>query len=248
MSRDPTKETAVSIGAGPLDPLAGLPPMLLSAFGIMWPMERTRRALAWDEPEEYDAEEAYRIYQAAFADALTVSLVQAARSRSHEIYIKFRTELDRAKDAVEEGARLRRTHGVGWFDPLLVSWLRAYRAIEWYQAQLGTAIATAVTEPFRSYLKPDSQITAREFFRPAALAGLRDAVLTAMFDPEPFVQKVQEFFGSFRQTRHKVVHEDYQPQLDETNACVTAAIAIYNLADHQLNRLHTTPLDAPDFS
>jgi hypothetical protein len=96
-------------------------------------MENVRRALGWDEPSEYDHEEAYRIYQAAFQDALTVSLVQAPRSRSHEIYIEWRGELDRAKEAVESAARLQRRPGVGWFDPLLVAWLRAYRAIEWYQ-------------------------------------------------------------------------------------------------------------------
>lgn len=213
------------------------------------PMEYTRRALGWNDPEEVDLEEAYRIYQAAFEDALTDSLVGAACSRSHEILVTpFMTELLSAKRGVEEAARLRRTTGVGWFDPLLVSWLRAYRAIEWYQTQLGTAIANAVTEPFGAFLKPGSAVTAREFFRPAALAGLRDAVLTAMFDPEPFVQNVKEFSDTFRQTRHTIVHQVYQPTLDETTSCVRAAIGIYTLVSNKLNSTHPKPLDPPDFS
>jgi hypothetical protein len=64
-----------------------------------------------------------------------------------------------------------------------ISWFRAYRAIEWYESELSTAIAGAVTDPFEKYLKPDSTIKARKFFRPAALLALRDAVLTIMFEP-----------------------------------------------------------------
>lgn len=212
-------------------------------------MEFTRRALGWVDPDEEERQQRlaeYQIYQEAFQVALSDSLVSAARSRSHEIRITFRTELQSAKEAVEEAARLRDASGVGWFDPLFVSWLRAFRGIEWYQAQLGTAIANAVTRPFSEYLRPESAITAREFFRPAALGALRDAVLTAMFDPEPFVQRVKEFDNRFRQTRHKVVHEVYQPQLEETKECVTAAIAIYTLVDNKLNSMNTIPLEPPN--
>src|SRR6202042_3278668 len=82
-------------------------------------------------------EETYQIYRDAFEVALTDSLVQAARSRSHEIYIEFRTELQSAKEAVEEAAGLVAAGGIGSFDPLLVSWLRAYSATEWYHSELG---------------------------------------------------------------------------------------------------------------
>ncbi|HEY2476809.1 MAG TPA: hypothetical protein VGI19_18655 [Candidatus Cybelea sp.] len=201
------------------------------------------------EMAEMDAwvrgEQEYAIYQDAFHVALSDSLVQAARTRSHQIYTTVYTELLSARNCVNEAVRLMTGSGVGYFDPLLVAWLRAYRATEWYEAQLGTAIATAVTEPFNAYLKPGGTITAREFFKPTALRGLRDAVLAAMFDPEPFVQTVKEFVDRFGRTRHTIVHEVYQPQVAETKACVAGAIAIYNLADGALNGMHRMPLDIP---
>jgi hypothetical protein len=214
----------------------------------MPPMKYSRRAFGFVDPDEEERQQRlleYQIYQEAFQVALSDSLVSAARSRSHEIFMSFRLELQLAKEAVEEGHRLLLAGGVGSFDALLVSWFRAYRAIEWYESELGTAIANAVTEPFSHYLKPGSPLKAREFFRPAALRGLREEVLTVMFEPAAFVSAVKAFFGGHQQIRHTIAHGIYQPKLPESKGCVTDAIAIYTLVDNKLYSM-PTPLDPPD--
>jgi hypothetical protein len=213
-------------------------------------MEYTRRALGWDDPDDEAQQRAleYQIYQEAFQVALSDSLVSAARSCSHEIHVRLFSELLSAKQAVEEAARIEAGPRVGRFDPLLLSWFRAYRAIEWYESELADAIANAITDPFSQYLKPGTTIKAWEFFRADVLAGLRRAVLNAMFDPAPFVSTVENFYSQHRQKRHSIVHGIYQPELPESKACVTDAIAIYTLVDDKLNSMHTTALDAPDFS
>lgn len=213
------------------------------------PMHFTRRALGLDADDEAERRALeYELYQDYFQVTLSDSLVAAARSRSHESYIGFRTELQSAKESVEEAHRCIVGGGAGSFDPLLVSWFRAYRAVEWYESELATAIANRVTKPFSKYLKQGSTLKAREFFRLDILVGLRSAVLSTMFDPAPFVSTVTTFFGNYRQKRHSIVHGIYQPVLTESTACVTDAIAIYTLVDNKLNSMHQTPLDAPDLS
>jgi hypothetical protein len=69
-----------------------------------------------------------------------------------------------------------------------------------------------------------------------------------MLHSAPFVERLKDFFKVFSQTRNTIVHGVYQPKLDETDDCVTTAIAIYNIADVQLNKLHPTPLEPPDLS
>jgi hypothetical protein len=56
------------------------------------------------------------------------------------------------------------------------------------------------------------------------------------------------FYGKHRKTRNSIMHGVYQPKLPESKACVTDAIAIYNLVDNKLNHMHPTQLEPPDFS
>jgi hypothetical protein len=185
-----------------------------------------------------------RFYQQAFKSAISGSPVSAAQSRSHHIFLQLFTELQGAKQAVEFAA-IRYQKGHGYFDPLLVAWLRAYRAIEWCESELGLAVADAVTSPFSEYLNSDSKVRASEFFRPAALKALLNAVLNAAFDPAPFVATLKAFYEKHRQIRHAVVHGTYQPKMDETKELLTDAIAIYTPIDNQLNPMNPTPLSPP---
>jgi hypothetical protein len=211
-------------------------------------MESVRRALGLVDPDEEERQQRlaeYLFYQEAFQVALGDSLVSAARARSHEILMSFRMELQSVRDSANEAARRIAAGGVGSSDPLLDSWFRAYRAVDGYESELSASIANAVTGPFERYLKADSTIKAREFFRPAALLGRRDAVLTVMFEPAAFVPAVKAFYDRHRQIRHTIVHGTYQPKAPESKACVTDAIAIYTLVDNKMNSMRTTPLEPP---
>lgn len=199
------------------------------------------------EDERRPAEE-YEIYQTAFKVALSDSLVGAAQACDHRIRTEFFTALHAAKESIEEAARRVKDGGVGSFDMLLVSFVRGYRAIEWYHTQLSAAIAAALTEPFDEYVKQGAKIKAWQLFRPGPMAGLRNTVLKATFDPAPFVDAVADFYGRHDEIRHATMHGNHQPTLDEAKTCVTDAIAIYNLVDERLNTMHRLPLDGPDFS
>jgi hypothetical protein len=192
--------------------------------------------------EERQREEDYRTYQNAFKLALTDSPVLAVSARHHKIAILFRTEVDFAKSAVEEAARLLRGPRVGSSNCLVASWVRAYRAVEWYHYELAEAVAHSVAEPFKDYLKPESTIRAREFLKPAFMKGLRDAVLTAAFEPVPVVTQVEDFFGKYRQVRHTIVHAVYAPNLQESEACVGDAIALYNMVDKHFAGVAPAPI------
>jgi len=135
-------------------------------------VEGVGRAFGWVGPEEQERQQRlaeYLTYQEAFKVTLSDSPVSAARSRSHEIFVLFCCQIHNAKTTLEEAHRQMLAGGGGSIDSLLVAWIRAYRAVEWYESELSSAIAEAVTKPFQDYLKPDSPVKPWHLFRQAPL-------------------------------------------------------------------------------
>jgi hypothetical protein len=99
------------------------------------------------EDERVRADEYYQIFRDSFEAERSENLTSAARSRHHRIILDFRTELDFAKSAFTEAEAARASTGTGWMNLLFAAYMRAYRAVEWYQLELGGAIADAMVQP-----------------------------------------------------------------------------------------------------
>ena len=198
--------------------------------------------------EEWQAQEDaltdyYEIFRDSFVTELADSPQSAVRKRHHEIILDFRTELDFAKTAFEDAERARGTTGTGWMSLLLAAYFSAYRAVEWYQSELGTAIAEAMAKPFSQYLKPGTRITAREFFRPKVMGAFRNAVLDKTFEPLKLSKQLKEFRKEHSDGRNDIAHSIDRPTPAQTKSCVSDAIKLYNLLAKQLNRTNPVLLE-----
>lgn len=192
--------------------------------------------------DDYD----YELYRAAFDVERTRSLVDAVERQHHSIATDFHTELGFAKTALDEAVNAVSTTRTRWMNPTLLAWLRAYRAIDWYRNELGQAVSDALAHPYAEYIREGSTLRARDLFRVGAMRGLRDSVLDEAFKSEPFVEKMNGFFGAYKAVRHKVVHGIHKPTIQEAHACLTDAIAIHDMADAHFNRVAPAPIGAPD--
>jgi hypothetical protein len=209
------------------------------------PPEETPDYEEWQTEEEAlaQAEEFYEVFRDSFETQLAGSPASAVRARHHSIILKIYTELHFAKSAFDEAEAARTTSGVAWMNLMLVAYLRAFRGIEWYHSQLGEAAVEAMAQPFTKYLKPDTKIKAREFFRLEVMTAFRNSVLDEAFEPLIITKELQTFYTRHREGRNKLAHTIADPIAPVTKACVSDAIAFHNLVANKLDSFNPIILD-----
>jgi hypothetical protein len=188
-----------------------------------------------DENERARAAEYYAIFRDAVQAERADSLQSGVRKRHHEIILqKVYPELAFAKSAFEDAEQARNSTGTNWMNLMFAAYLRAYRAVEWYQAQLGAAIADTMVQPFAQYVKDGAPLP-RDFFRPGVMTAFRDAILDETFEPLPISEELKTFFDTHRAMRNLLAHTLQDPSPVTTKPCVVDAIDLYNRVATQLD-------------
>jgi hypothetical protein len=126
----------------------------------------------------------------------------------------------------------------------LLAFVRAYRAVDWYQTKLRDAIVEAFARPFNHLFKKG--VKPRAFFRDNVLTSLQDAVLDEAFHSNLVRSTITEFYFTHSSVRNDVIHGLSIPTVDQTRAIVGDAMLVYNHADAALNPSAAHPLKLPE--
>ena len=189
-------------------------------------------------------DEAYKIFKASFESDQKRELASSVTMRANRVLPEVRLDIDFAKSAYETMKHNYEETHTGWMNPLVTTILRSYRAIEWFQGQLGEAVFEGLLRPFSHYPKAGAKAV-RDVLRSAFMRGLRDAVIDEAFRSGRFAGRLTQYLDDRRGVRNEVAHSPYTPTGPEAFTCLTGAIEIYNDIDKHLNPIRSTAIEFP---
>lgn len=189
-------------------------------------------------------DEAYRIFKASFETDQKRKLASSAKVRATKIIGDVRLEIDFAKSAYETMKQNYEETHTGWMNPLVTTVLRSYRAIEWFQSELGSAVLEALFKPFSHYTGPTPKAT-RDVLKSSVMRAMRDAAIDEGLRMGPFAARLTQYLEKYRGARNDLAHSPYTPNGPDAFGCLVDAIGIHNEVDEHFNGAQAAPIDPP---
>ena len=166
-----------------------------------------------DGDAEFDDVEFFRKY---FRGEVAEQLVNSAALRSEGGLLQVLRELQYADSAFTDAET--RVAGTGAID-YIVSFVRAYRATDWFRNELQVGITEAFLEPFRAYFAAGAKPKLRCLLNRDVRLKLRRQVLERMHgDGEVLERLLTDFFEHIDPVRHLVIHGLETPTPDQCRA------------------------------